>query len=1684
MSTSESEQYNLLDQLAEEFAERFRRGERPELSEYTDRYPELAEDIRELFPAMVKVEQVDEGRVDREGEAEARRATRTLQQIGDYRILGQIGRGGMGVVYEAEQISLGRRVALKVLPRHVAADRTTLERFRREARAAARLHHTNIVPVYEVGQDGDTRFYAMQFIQGQSLDGVITELRHLRIRSQSRASGEEKCGEETRTMASSVAHSIRAGGFLPERDARASPAILEEQTEAAPASAAIALARAAEVGAQATQDGTLSEFAPDSSSTPTPLSQAVLPGGTQLSVAEMSHRVFHRSVAHIGRQAASALVHAHARGVIHRDIKPSNLLLDTDGVVWVTDFGLAKAEDDGLTQTGDVLGTIRYMAPERFSGQADPRSDVYALGLTLYELLVLRPAFDSPNRLALIEQVRSVEPPRPRSIDPRIPLDLETIVLKAVEKDPKARYASAEAMSEDLRRFLADEPIQARQVSAAERYWRWAKRNPWIATLGGVVTALLVAVAVGSMLAAAYFKESARRETNLAAREQLANQQSQRDRKDAVEARHLAILERDRSRQLSANLALEKGLALAEEGHADRGLLWMLEAFKTAPDGADGFRKMVRFNLGAWLSQLHKPLRIMDAGTPTDFLAFSPNGKLFATGFSPADQANATPIDLWDTSSGVKLRSLPGAFAPFAFGRDGKILFACALERRVLAVDPVTGRALWTSPPLPGQFAARLDASHEDSVVFAERNDGSLNSWLLPLDAVTGQPRAEPLRGRSSVAIAPDGRTVATGRFENGEEYVDVHELPSGRLAASWRASRQRLYQLLFSPDARSLYGSVLEGDLFKGSTRFGQIWDSATGRPTSPLLAETSGATYTPAADRLVTLTGSSSAVRDASSGRARGSEFLGNRSIAAHPDGRITLAAANDNTIRLWQISPDAEPVPQSETNTQDLNSWVAPDRQTRGFSVFWAGLRAGGQIAVSLAKDGAERELIQLSDPTTGRLVGTPAAHYPRWVVRAVALSPDGRCLATGSNPHSPPTGELRLWDAGTGRLLLPPIPHTNYVSAIAFHPGGKLVAAGDYNGLVRFWDTSSGGEVGRPLSQGEIVMSLAYSPDGAMLAVGLALDHARNPGTRLWNTMTRQPIGAILPSTDRITRLEFRPDGQALLAGTDRAGTRLWSVPGGRALSEPMIDEGSGGFRPDGRAFLTLGKDGEITLRDAATGEVLTRLLTSSSPATCAAFRGDGGLIAAGFEDGAVRLCDPATSRPVGPPRCMRHAVHQVAFTADGRTVAAVDELGESRNWPVPEPLRDESANDLTLRIEARTGLHVVTGPAISRLGAAAWRERLEQLGRVDSAAVRADDDSAWHEPMIREAEQNGNNFAAIWHLDRLIKTRPDDWFLYARRARAWSSSDNFDKAAADYQQAQRLGSRDQVLDFQTHYVVACAKAGRWAEALWYLDRLIAARPDDGLLHEERAAVYGRLGREADRQAELARVFALGADEGLVIPRAEELGRAGRWPEAAELLARCGRTGPLSQGLAQAWGIACLHAGNRAGYREACAAFLARQGPDPTVVWNALSAASLLAMGNEGVDDFRVAIGWFEKLLSSTPKPRPMYRHLFSSVLGGLLLRAGPLDEAIIRIDEGIAAAKEIELPTDWAYLAIAHARKGKPAEASRWLERLRAWHPDSSVTFWEIQEVALLRSEAESLLFDAGFPSDPFHRARP
>ena len=396
----------------------------PSLQEYVDRLPEMAEEIREMFPALVEVEQA-------EGDARGERVPPPppvaphLRQIGDYRILREVGRGGMGVVYEAEQISLGRRVALKILLGTVVGDRKSLERFHREAKSAARLHHTNIVPVFEVGRDRDISFYAMQLIQGQGLEQVIDELQRLRQPGR-KANSHDPVGPKSHEAPATISQARpgaseglkrrelgrMAQSLLSGRMVTESPGVPATGSPAATGLAATERFNLEESSPR--EPGRTRANHPPTPPTSEPSSSAVLPGGKHVSEIDTSGRrqPFFRSVAQIGRQAAQGLAYAHARGIVHRDIKPSNMLLDTDGIVWITDFGLAKADDDGLTATGDILGTLRYMAPERFRGEGDARADIYALGLTLYELLTLRPAYDSsgPPEADRASQVRGADP--------------------------------------------------------------------------------------------------------------------------------------------------------------------------------------------------------------------------------------------------------------------------------------------------------------------------------------------------------------------------------------------------------------------------------------------------------------------------------------------------------------------------------------------------------------------------------------------------------------------------------------------------------------------------------------------------------------------------------------------------------------------------------------------------------------------------------------------------------------------------------------------------------------------------------------------------------------------------------------------------------------------------------------------------------------------------------------------------------------------------------------------------------------------------------------------------------------------------------------------------------------------------------------------------------------------------
>jgi tetratricopeptide (TPR) repeat protein/serine/threonine protein kinase len=492
---------NVIDVIAEEFVERYRRGERPAISEYEARYPEQAEAIRDLFPALVVMERLKPASrpVPTSDQAQCASEVASLGRLGDYRIVREVGRGGMGIVYEAVQESLGRKVALKVLPKQLVGDESRQARFEREARAAARLHHTNIVPVFGVGEESGLHYYAMQYIHGLGLDEVLRELRRLKSPGQEPSSAKNgsplPVAEEPRQAVTiTLTQALITGQFEAGANASESPPAVDLPSQPAGAGN----------GASDTAKERLSHTLRLSDSLTLP--HAALSGKSG-----PDRGNFWQSVARMGVQVSEALHYAHEQGVLHRDVKPSNLLLDTRGTVWVTDFGLAKADDQqDLTQTGDVVGTLRYMAPEMFSDKADRRSDVYSLGLTLYELLALRPAFDEADRGRLIRLVLNESPPRLRTLDWQIPRDLETIVHKAIERDPSHRYSTAEELGSDLQRFLRDEPIRARPLSAVSRCARWCRRNPRTALLAAAIALLLVVVGIGGITWAIQ-AESARR---------------------------------------------------------------------------------------------------------------------------------------------------------------------------------------------------------------------------------------------------------------------------------------------------------------------------------------------------------------------------------------------------------------------------------------------------------------------------------------------------------------------------------------------------------------------------------------------------------------------------------------------------------------------------------------------------------------------------------------------------------------------------------------------------------------------------------------------------------------------------------------------------------------------------------------------------------------------------------------------------------------------------------------------------------------------------------------------------------------------------------------------------------------------------------------------------------------------
>jgi WD40 repeat protein/serine/threonine protein kinase len=1126
---------DLIDRLAEEFAARYRAGERPAVDEYTNRHPHLAAAIRELLPAMIEIEHVKEGLDD-----EPVTPAPPPRQLGDFHILREVGRGGMGVVYEAEQVSLGRHVALKVPSAKTLRDPKQRRRFEREARTAAKLHHTNIVPVYGVGEHEGTPYYAMQFIQGRGLDEVIEELGRMGSGGGTPASAPSP---QQSASARDVAQSLMTGEFHPADSDTDENAAHVRRAAAAPVAETVAQSASA----------TLPERSDPGTGRPA------------------KKLTYWQSVARVGAQAADALEHAHRQGVVHRDVKPSNLLLDLAGTVWVTDFGLAKADDrQDVTHAGDLLGTLRYMPPEAFEGKADARGDVYGLGLTLYELLVLRPAYDEPDRRRLVKQVTEAAAAPLRKLRPEVPRDLETVVHKAIDRDPAHRYPTAGELAADLQRFLDDEPIRARRQTVPERAWRWCRRNPAVAALVGVsVVAVLALVGLG--IGAYYHGRLS--ESN--ARLEVAYGEA-----ETYKAFHHVALAHAgwQHGNMSGVERLLDDVPLARRGwewhlvrrlcHTD--LLTLPGRAGRVAYSPDGRRIVVPSPEGVVLRDALTGEAIYTLRGQGMSLAFSRDGTRIAT--SVGGRGSST-IFLWDAQTGKLVRDpFPAlgflAVTSLALSPDGT---------RLAAGDLAGGVKVWDT----ATFNPCLSLDHEGAIRdLAYSPDGSrltsanAASVAILWDVATGR-RLHKLLGRS-VAFSPDGTRLATAGGE--DRTARVWDTATGQELHKLVGHTQGVGHVAFSPDGARVASA--------GQDQTIRVWDAATGRELFTLRGHTggvSGVAFSPDGTRLASASADEVKVWDATAGQDV-------RLVRGHSQAVYTLAFSPDGT-RLASTGGDYYfSGERGEVQIRD----VATSQVVRTFRGHTAGVLGvafspdGKWVASSSGTwDEKKRAYVageaKVWDLATGRVRHTFPDHSD--MVWSVAFSPDGTRLATASRDKT-----IKLWDLTTGKPVATLLGHANVVKRVAFSRDGKRLASGGVGGEVRVWDLGTGQTVFTCPSGTNNLEELAYSPDGTRLAT------ANNDGLiKVWDAATGQSV--LAPQRHAgLWGLAFSPDG-TLLATAGHQRVKIWHLATGvevLSLESRSATLTTLAFSPDGTRIAAGGSDGSVQIWDA-------RPLTPEAPA---------------------------------------------------------------------------------------------------------------------------------------------------------------------------------------------------------------------------------------------------------------------------------------------------------------------------------------------------------------------------------------------------------------------------------------------------------------------------------------------------
>ena len=1139
--------------------------------------------------------------VEGTGDAGVPSATSTL---GDFHLLRVIGRGGMGVVYEAQQQSLGRRVALKVLPFAAMLDPRQRQRFLNEAQAAAQLNHPHIIDVIAVGVERGVHYYAMRLVDGPTLAEVVEELRlkegtgdrgqaeagsgeagkRGRGEPESEGNGERK--KEKVTPNGDEATRTRSASEVAERRSQESEVRSQEDEGSAEkdgegegASAPRRGTRAAGRPRASRLDAPTAAITPEpeipsSPPSPPPLFPSSLPpaasaphsalhaprsGNPQSSIRDPqspttpiagistdSPREYYRSIARLMADGAAALDYAHEVGVIHRDVKPSNLMVDGRGKVWVTDFGLARLEANAeLTMTGDLLGTLRYMSPEQVAGDRsaiDHRTDVYSLGATLYELLTLRPAFSAHERAELLRRI-AVAPPRPpRKIARSLPVELETIVLKALEKDPADRYRTAGELADDLRRFLDHRPIRARRsrvIGYAKALWR---RHQVLFV--AVIATLLVASSVGSLLIWRQWRRATEE--------------------------HAQVLDRDaylRERLYASDIrAAHQAWRCGDVVHAGE-LLARYEG-----EEGDGLRGFEWYHLRELLASCSTPLHVFEPGGPHVYeVRFSPDGALLAT-------CAGGRAKLWSTADWSLVRTIDARGAgSVAFSPDGNSLVTAGDQQTLRFWNIVSGDLLRTLDSLTREVLT-LAVSPDGETLACGGVDGMVRLWNM----ADGQPRGEfrGSRGRvQSIAFSADSAELAVGA---GDYTATIWNAETLTKRIDLESMGHANYSVAYSPD-----GTVLASGNGHGLVGLYNPSQGKLGAVLGQHRKAVRTIAFSPAGDLLAS--GDTHGLVELwdVAGRSLRARLVGHHdrvwSVSFSPDGRWLASASDDGSVRVWDAT--AQPALKQAGHRHPLYSVHFSDDGKQ--------LLTGAHFADALTWDLPALRQLSLR-PTRGMLL-------------QVSLDPERRSLAACSDLGEvylggPFSGSLTRFDPGQGAA----------VRAVALDSDGRLVLS-RADGWLEVWEPHAKVLLDRRRIGGSAPELLATSSDGRLMAI--ACDG-------LFRVFELEKLTARFQRTTGefgYRSVAFAPDGRTLAVGLVEGPILLLDAQSGEKLASlggHQLGAHALAFNVDARTLASFGGDGTLRLWHIATRqELLTLHRVDNGMITSLAFSPDGGELVA-------------------------------------------------------------------------------------------------------------------------------------------------------------------------------------------------------------------------------------------------------------------------------------------------------------------------------------------------------------------------------------------------------------------------------------------------------------------------------------